>query len=116
MENKFKKKWSNKINVIAAQIVEWRKTKGFKTPESLDTEEERDAMLGKLMLVVTEVSEAAEAVRHNDLHNFSEEIADAIIRLLDIGSTMKIDLEMHLAEKMDINSGREIRHGKNTSL
>lgn len=55
------------MNKLARQIATWRQAKGFYTPPSLATMDNRDAMLGKLMLVVTEVSEAAEAVRHNDI-------------------------------------------------
>jgi len=68
------------------------------------------------MLVVTEVAEAAEAVRHNDKENFEEEIADTFIRLLDICGTMRIDIERRIDEKMKVNEGRELRHGKKTTL
>lgn len=110
-------KWSNKLNTLAHQITQWRASKGFYVPSSLDTEEERDAMLGKLMLVVTEVvSEAAEAIRHDHEHSFEEEIADAIIRLLDISAAMNIIIADAISRKMDINAGRPMKHGKKTSL
>ncbi len=59
------------MNLLSREIADWRYKKGFFTPNSIDTVELRDAMLGKLMLVVTEVSEAAEAVRHEDVQNFT---------------------------------------------
>ena len=111
-----KNKWSNKINKLGDQIVKWRIKKGFTTPSSFKTEKERDYMLAKLMLVVTEVAEASEAVRHNDMENFKEEIADALIRLLDIGRTMKLDLEKDIANKMDVNYTRPKKHGKHCSV
>lgn len=64
------------------------------------------------MLVVTELAEAAEAVRHSDQKNFEEEIADTFIRLLDICGTCKIDIDKAIADKMEYNEGRPIRHGK----
>ena len=97
-------------------VSEWRERKGFSTPHSLITEEERDAMLGKLMLVVTEVSEAAEAVRNADSENFQEEIADVFIRLFDICGSMGIYIEQDIKDKMEKNLGRPQRHGRHTSL
>jgi NTP pyrophosphatase (non-canonical NTP hydrolase) len=108
--------WSNQLNPLAYQIAEWRKSKGFHTPDSIDSEEDRDAMLGKLMLVVTEVAEAAEAIRGDHEDSFEEEIADAIIRLLDISGSMCIDIEQVIGRKMDKNAGRAQKHGKSTSL
>jgi NTP pyrophosphatase (non-canonical NTP hydrolase) len=104
------------MNKLAKQITEWRKSRGFYTPASLKSQKERDAMLGKLMLVVSEVAEAAKAVRHNDGDNFREEIADTFIRLLDICGAQKINIEKAIADKMKINMTRELLHGKKCSL
>ena len=101
--------YDTKLNDAANDIVRWRKKKGFKTPSSIN---EHEAVLAKLMLVVTEIGEAAEAVRHHDDANFNEEIADTFIRLLDLTGTMGIDIEAEIAKKMAINEGRELRHGK----
>lgn len=73
-------------------------------------------MLGKLMLVTTEVAEAAEATRKGDRENFEEELADIIIRVLDICGTMGIDIELSVAEKMAINENRPRLHGKQSTL
>lgn len=73
-------------------------------------------MLGKLMLAVTELSEAAEAVRHNDVPNFREELADTFIRLMDITAACGIDIEHEIESKMDKNWERPIKHGKLCSL
>lgn len=104
------------LTLLAAQIAIWRTRKGFACPNSLDTEEQRDMTLGKLMLIVTEVAEAAEAVRHNDWSNFAEELADTLIRVLDLSSSMNIDIAMAVFEKMQVNEGRPDKHGKETSL
>lgn len=104
------------IDEIARSISVWRYSKGFVTPASIDTEQERHEMLGKLMLVVTEVAEAAEAIRHNDRNNFKEELADIMIRVLDICHTMGITPSYIIQDKMGTNRQRPIKHGKQVSL
>jgi len=104
------------INESAKEIKEWRLAHGFYTPSSLKTVESKDMMLGKLMLVVTEVGEAAEAVRHGDEMNFIEEIADTFIRLMDITAAMKIDIDGEIRRKMAVNHNRPYKHGKLTTL
>ena len=75
-----------------------------------------DLMLGKLMLVVTEVAEAAEAVRKGDFSNFAEELADTEIRIGDIDASAAVGLASAIAAKMDVNEDRARRHGKLTNL
>jgi len=92
-----------------------------------------------LMLTVSELSEAMEADRKGQwLGNpellsgkklldveitsgeyrrtvkgfVEEEIADAIIRLLDIAGVHNIDLDWHVAAKMAYNEKRPYKHGK----
>ena len=96
------------------RIAKWREEKGFKThwvnvPE-------------KLMLIVTELSEAMEAYRHMTFairpqhdkvyDNFSEELADTVIRLFDLCGSLEIDLEHEIIKKMKVNLKRPYRHGK----
>lgn len=104
------------LNNLAKCITLWRKRKGFHTPSGISTVHRRDLMLGKLMLVVSEVGEAAEAVRHNDRQNFEEEIADTFILLFDICGSCQIDIDRVLSDKMLLNEGRPFRHGKATTL
>lgn len=109
------------MNKIGDEIKEWRIKKGFYTPTGIlpDIFVEAsygDMMLGKLMLVVTEISEAAEAVRHNDFDNFKEELADTIIRLLDIARSCGIDIDGEVLKKVNKNKERPMKHGKLTSL
>lgn len=66
----------------------------------------------KLMLCVTELSEACEADRKNDKENFAEEIADTFIRLFDLCGYLNIDIEKEINSKMIINKGRPQLHGK----
>lgn len=97
------------MNQLAQQIAEWRESKGFTTP---DTIEDTFHLLGKLALVHSELSEAVEAVRSGNADNFSEELADTIIRILDLTGTMGIDIEQAIADKMTVNCGREHKHGR----
>jgi NTP pyrophosphatase (non-canonical NTP hydrolase) len=108
----------NGIWRLESRIVEYRERKQFKTNWSNVPE--------KLMLVVTELAEAMEAYRHmkrdaDDVpvrvddkwyENFAEELADAIIRLLDLTGSLCIDIESRIAEKMATNEMRPIKHGK----
>jgi len=63
-----------------------------------------DYMLASLMMVVTEISEAAEDVRHERWDHLPEELADAMIRLLGICGRLNIDIEKAITEKMGINT------------
>jgi len=41
-----------------------------------------------------------------------DELADAIIRLLDLSATLDIDIEEHIRLKIQYNKTREYKHGK----
>ena len=82
----------------------YRDSKGFITA--------RENMLEKLMLVVTELAEAAEDVRHAKWDHFEEEIADTVIRLFDIAGSLEFDLEKAIRDKMAVNVKRPFLHGK----
>lgn len=90
-------------------IATWRQEKGFNTPSLF---EETTKINEKLMLVVTELAEACEAVRHQNIENFREEIADTFIRLMDIVGTMEINIAKVIVDKMLVNEGRPHKHGK----
>ena len=95
----------------------------------------------KLMLIVSECSEALEALRKTDnetkvkplssqwddlvaeygfetvfredvKNTFEDELADVLIRVADLAGYMGIDLETHVELKMRYNRGRERLHGK----
>ena len=71
--------------------------------------------LAALMLVVTEVAEAAEELRNEDpfKHSgFSEELADICIRVFDLAGARGVDLESAIEIKMKLNESREHMHGK----
>lgn len=119
------------INELAKQIHENARSKGF-----FDTEKNIGEML---CLIHSEVSEALEADR-KDRHShhvgaqsvngwddnevfkreftaevkdtFADELADVMIRVMDLAAFKGIDLEQHIKAKMRFNSLREHKHGK----
>jgi NTP pyrophosphatase (non-canonical NTP hydrolase) len=72
----------------------------------------------KLLLIISEAVEAMEALRKNDItredrvEEFSEEVADIIIRTADLAGALGIDLEEVIMQKREKNKKRAIRHGK----
>ena len=72
-----------------------------------------------LMLVVTELAEAMEAYREGNpesekIRGFSrmeEELADVMIRLLDLAENEGFNLEAAVLAKMVYNEDRPYRHG-----
>jgi len=126
------------LNDLSKRINANSKSKGF-WDEGLQNIPE------KMMLIVSELSEALEALRKdkkyiNELDNkdviqmlkssdtpdkmqkeyfesnikdtFEDEIADTLIRLLDLCGYMDIDIDFHTEAKMLYNKGRERLHGK----
>ena len=79
-----------------------------------------------LMLVVSELGEACEALRKDNRQpghvdgvgkewfkdTFEDEIADAVIRLLDMSEALGIDLEWQIEQKLKYNKTRPNKHGK----
>lgn len=110
------------MTALGKRISTFVATRGFFTPRSISTDlcpvalTNGDAMLGKLMLVNTELCEAAEAARDGDMENFKEELADAVIRIFDICGACGIDIEEAVAQKMLVNVGRPPKHGRKTTL
>jgi len=64
-----------------------------------------------LMLIVSEVSEALEAFRKGDIVNFNEELADVMIRTLDLCHGLNIDIDKEIQDKLVKNRARSYRHG-----
>lgn len=77
--------------------------------------------LAGLMLIATEIAEAAECVRVGQVapmhgpdgkpEGLPSELADAVIRLGDYAGAMGIDLEAAVIEKAAYNKRRPQRHG-----
>ena len=106
------------LNELARKCRETSNSKGFFTDwTNVNT---------KLLLVHCEISEAAEEVRagrRNEVYyserngkpkpeGFAMEVADAIIRLLELSDSLGLNIEGAVAEKMAYNEGRPYLHGK----
>lgn len=90
--------------------------------------EQQDLLISsKLMLIVSEVSEALEELRHKGMEGianlwfeddkpegFVVELADVIIRVADLCREYNLDLETALITKMKYNKTRPHRHGGKT--
>ena len=91
------------IKEVAEKIHENAKNKGFweKEPNFME----------KLMLIVTEVGECADAYREDDKENIKEELADIVIRVFDTAEGYGINIEEEILKKMKINEKRPYKHG-----
>lgn len=57
-------------------------------------------------------SDKMDVFKENVKDTFEDEIADAVIRLLDLSAGLGIDLEKHINAKVQFNKSRERLHGK----
>lgn len=70
-------------------------------------------LIRALALVHGEVSEAIEEIRKNGVtKDLTKELADVIIRVLDISGALGIDIEEALVSKMEENTKRSFLHDK----
>lgn len=124
------------LNFLAGSIHAQNKAKGF-----WDEERQVGTLLALVHSELSEALEADRKGRHfnkstNDIvinkedweykkentktlfeakikDTFEDEIADAVIRLLDMCGAMGIDLEYHIKNKLEYNKTRGQKHGKN---
>ena len=101
------------LDALSAILHETAREKGF-----WDGEYSHDKIGNKLALVHSEVTEVLEAIRKSHgSEKVVEEMADVIIRLLDIYAAMRNEetvlhsLDEILQKKMDINKERPKLHG-----
>jgi NTP pyrophosphatase (non-canonical NTP hydrolase) len=106
------------VNEWKNYIHQWAHRKGFypNQPECLPQRKQckhaSENFAAQCCLAIGEISEAVEGDRKGDIQNRNEEIADAIIRLLDICGAYRIDIQAEMERKMRANEDRPIRHGK----
>lgn len=91
-------------------IKEWQKivTEYAINHEFAWNPDEIDTMLLRLH---SEVSEASEDARDNNIEHLGEELADIFIRLVNTAEVMGIDLEKEVERKHAINVARPVLHG-----
>lgn len=91
------------IKQLTEQVLKLATEKGFGSkPEEISVPE-------KVALIHSEVSEAFEAYRHNNLEGkdgFNEELADVVLRILHLAGVCGVDLEKEILKKLQYNEGR----------
>lgn len=98
------------LNELGDEILEINKANGWDVTKPEDWDNARK-ICTVLALIHSEVSEATEAVRHDDPENFAEEMADVLIRVLDCTAGLGLDMDKTVRAKLEKNKGRGYRHG-----
>lgn len=109
--------WQKHVHRVAREKGWWPGTEPWELPDPVETG-------AKLMLIVSEVAEACEELRDdpeslNDIvvgpdgkpRGFAVELADAVIRIMDLATTLDIDLQRAMEVKSAYNETRPHRHG-----
>lgn len=98
------------LNALAKEVVAINRANGWSVirPDEWSGPYKIPALLA---LIHSEVSEALEDFRADNREHFSEEIADVVIRCLDLCGGMEIDLDAAVAAKLEKNRLRGFRHG-----
>lgn len=114
--NRQKPKIREGVQQLQNWITVWAVSKGWLVPG------QPRELLHQLMLVVSELSEACEAHREGNpkctrpnMGKFShveEELADAVIRILQIAGEHNFRVAEAIIAKMEFNETRPVKHGK----
>lgn len=124
-------KYNNPFTELQKQSHEISNKNGFWDTFSLyyDTPEvlHRDVVT-KLALIADEAHEALAEIRSHEFNmdaadsgnyvsqlpgEFGEELADIVIRTMDVAEGLNVDLFDHIVRKIEKNKDRPRRHGKN---
>jgi NTP pyrophosphatase (non-canonical NTP hydrolase) len=92
------------IKQLTDLIMEQAKQKGFGVkPDEINVAE-------KIALIHSEISEAFESYRHKNIDGkdgFTEELGDAIQRILHLCGVLDVDVEKSIIQKIELNKERE---------
>lgn len=100
-----------RIKQLHGLTIEYLCEEAFATAISKGWHDEERETGTMLALIHSEVSEALEADRKGDSENFAEELADVVIRILDLCGSKDIDLQAAILKKMEFNKSRPHKHG-----
>lgn len=111
-----------RIRDIQADVHALAREKGWWTDPETGAEVDAEKRIPEaIALVHSELSEALEEYRRGTLatyyaatgkpEGFAVELADAVIRILDLSGALGLDLEAAIAEKHAFNRTRPYRHG-----
>lgn len=99
-------------DILSREIYETSDAHGFHGTPDVDN------VPTKLMLIVSEIAEAMEAHRTNSTSDkippfsgLAEELADAVIRIMDLGFMLQLDIADATLRKVEYNKSRPYRHG-----
>lgn len=98
------------MDALGKEVIEINTANGWNVTRPTDWENTYK-IPAVLALIHSEVSEALEAFRKNDRLNFDEEIADIVIRCLDLAYGLETNLPENIASKLIKNRARGERHG-----
>jgi len=99
------------LNDLALEIRKINDANGWKIVKPEDWSDSEYKIPAILALIHSEVSEALEDYRKDNREHFAEEIADVMIRCLDLCAGQNIDIEKEILAKMEKNKLRGFRHG-----